>query len=106
MYVYKSVAEYKVFRWRHKAALWSREGRPLFRRVSRCVRSFSVYPFSSAKANVSHLCEKLKNALKSDLEQRCDGNFWAIFAGMVLGEKPNFTGKFFEQCGPFENITR
>ena len=41
MYVYKSVAEYKVFRWRHKAALWSREGRPLFRRVSRCVRSFS-----------------------------------------------------------------
>ena len=39
MYVYKSVAEYKVFRWRHKAALWSREGRPLFRRVSRCVRS-------------------------------------------------------------------
>ena len=35
------VAEYKVFRWRHKAALWSREGKPLFRRVSRCVRSFS-----------------------------------------------------------------
>ena len=41
MYVYKSVAEYKVFRWRHKAALWSREGKPLFRRVSRCVRSFA-----------------------------------------------------------------
>ena len=29
------------FRWQHKAALWSREGMPLFRRVSRCVRSFS-----------------------------------------------------------------
>ena len=40
MYVYKSVAEYKVFRWRHKAALWSREGRPLFRRVCPCVRFF------------------------------------------------------------------
>ena len=40
MYVYKSVAEYKVFRWRHKAALWSREGRPLFRRVCHCVRFF------------------------------------------------------------------
>ena len=70
------------------------------------MRSFSVYPFSSAKANVSHLCEKLKSGMKSGLEQRRDGNFWAIFAGMVLGEKPNFTGKFFEQCGPFENITR
>ena len=28
---------------------------PLFRRVCRCVRSFSVYPFSSAKANVGRL---------------------------------------------------
>ena len=28
------------FRWRHKAALWPREGRPLFRPVSPCVRFF------------------------------------------------------------------
>ena len=48
MYVYKSVAESRLqmrrseqFHWRHKAPLWTREGRPLFRRVSRCVRSFS-----------------------------------------------------------------
>ena len=70
------------------------------------MRSFSVYPFSSAKANVSHLCEKLKNALKSDLEQRCDGNFWTIFAGTVLDEKPNFTGGFFEWRRPFDFSTR
>jgi len=34
--------------------------------------------------------------MKSGLEQRCGGNFWAIFAGMILGKKPNFTGGFFE----------
>ena len=66
----------------------------------------SVYSLSTVKANAGHLCEKLKNAMKSGLEQRCDGNFWAAFAETVLGEKPNFTGRFFEQCGPFENITR
>ena len=74
---------------------------PLFRPVSRCVRSFSesrvVYPLSPAKANVGRLCEKLKNAMKSGLEQRYDGNFLAIFAGMDLGEKPNFTERFIEQ---------
>ena len=41
MYVYKSVAEQKGFRWQHKTVLWPREGRPLFRPVSRCVRFFS-----------------------------------------------------------------
>ena len=65
-----------------------------------------VYPLSLVKANVGRLCEKLKTGMKSGLEQRCDGNFWTIFAGTVLDEKPNFTGRFFEQCGPFENITR
>ena len=49
------------------------------------------------KASVSRLCEKLKDAMKSGLEQRCDGNFLAIFAGTVLEEKPNFTGRFFER---------
>ena len=57
----------------------------------------SVYPLSPVKANVGRLWEKLKDAMKSGLEQRCDGNFLAIFAGTVLDEKPNFTGRFFEQ---------
>ena len=55
-----------------------------------------MYPLSLVKANVGRLCEKLKNAMKSDLEQRCDGNFLAIFAGVSIGEKPNFTGRFSE----------
>ena len=65
-----------------------------------------MYPLSLAKAIVGHLCEKLKSRMKNGLEQRRDGNFLAIFVGMGLDEKPNFTGRFFEQCGPFENITR
>ena len=56
-----------------------------------------MYPLSPVKANVGRLCEKLKNAMKSGLEQRCDGNFLAIFTGTVLDEKSNFTGRFFEQ---------
>ena len=51
---------------------------PLFRRVSR-------------------LCEKLKNAMKNGLGRSCSGNFLAIFAGTVLGEKSNFMGRFFER---------
>ena len=73
-------------------------------RVSACeplcaifLRKASVYPLSPAKANVGHLCEKLKSGMKSGWGQRCDGNFLAIFAGTVLGEKPNFTGGFFER---------
>ena len=66
----------------------------------------SVYPLSLVKANVGRLCEKLKNAMKSGLEQRCDGNFLAIFAGTVLDEKPNFTGGFFEWRRPFDFSTR
>ena len=82
-------------------------------RVSPCeplcailLRKPSVYPLSPVKTNVSHLCEKLKNAMKSDLEQRCAGNFLAIFAGTVLGEKPNFAGRFFERRRPFDFSTR
>ena len=60
------------------------------------LRKASVYPLSLVKANVGRLCEKLKNAMRSGLEQRCDGNFWTIFAGTILGEKPNFTGRFSE----------
>ena len=84
--------------------------RPVFRRVCPCVRSFcaktSVYPLSPVKANVGRLCEKLKNAMKSGLEQRYSGNFLAIFAGTVLSEKPNFTGRFFEWQRPFDFSTR
>jgi len=49
------------------------------------------------KRTLRRLWEKLKDAMKSGLKQRCDGNFLAIFAGTVLGEKPNFTGGFFER---------
>ena len=55
-----------------------------------------MYPLSPVKANVGHLCEKVKNAMKSGLEQRRGGNFLAIFAGTVLDEKTNFTGRFSE----------
>ena len=65
-----------------------------------------VYPLSPVKANVGRLWEKLKDAMKSGLEQRCDGNFLAIFAGTVLDEKPNFTGRFFEWRRPFDFSTR
>ena len=56
----------------------------------------SVYPLLLVKANVGRLCEKLKSGMRNGWEQRCDGNFWAIFAGTVLDEKTNFTGRFSE----------
>ena len=61
------------------------------------LRKPSVYPLSPVKANVGRLCERLKNAMKCGLEQRCAGNFLAIFAETVLSVKPNFTGRFFER---------
>ena len=57
----------------------------------------SVYPLSGVKANVGHLCEKLKNGMRNGWEQRCGGNFLALFVEVILREKPNFTGRFFEQ---------
>ena len=60
-------------------------------------RKASVYALLPGKANVGRLCEKLKNAIRSGLEQRCGGNFLPIFAGTVLSEKTNFTGRFFER---------
>ena len=56
-----------------------------------------MYPLLPVKANVGHLREKLKDAMKSGLEQHRGGNFLAIFAEMSIGEKPNFTGRFFER---------
>ena len=55
----------------------------------------SVYPLSAVKASVGRLCEKLKNAMKSGLEQSCDGNFLTIFTGTVLDEKPNYLSRIF-----------
>jgi len=52
---------------------------------------------SPLKRTLRRLWEKLKDAMKSGLKQRCDGNFLAIFAGTVLGEKLNLTGGFFER---------
>ena len=70
------------------------------------LRKPSVYPLSPVKANVGRLWEKLKDAMKSGLEQRCDGNFWAIVAGTVLDEKPNFLSRIFGRGRPFDFSTR
>ena len=64
-----------------------------------------MYPFLPVKANVGRLCEKLKDAMKSGLEQRCDGNFLAIFAEVSIGKKSNFSGGFFEWGRPFDFST-
>ena len=58
------------------------------------LRKPSVYPISGVKANVGRLCEKLKIGMRNGLEQRCGGNFLAIFVEVDLGEKSNFTGRF------------
>ena len=55
------------------------------------LRKPRVYPLSPVKTNVGRLCEELKSGLK----QRCDGNFLEIFAGTILGEKPNFLSRIF-----------
>ena len=60
-------------------------------------RAECVHPLSGVKANVGHLWEKLKSAMKIGLGQHCDGNFLAIVAGTILSEKLNFTGRFFER---------
>ena len=107
MYVYKSVAESRVANAAFRAILLAAQDCAVAERgkapVSPCVplcaillRKASVYPLSLVKANVGRLCEKLKIGMRSGWGQRCDGNFLAIFAGTVLGEKPNFTGRFFE----------
>ena len=66
----------------------------------------SVYPLSGVKANVGHLCEKLKNGMRNGWEQRCGGNFLAIFAGTLLDEKPNFLSRIFGRGRPFDFSTR
>ena len=65
----------------------------------------SVYSLSLVKANVGRLCEKLKIGIRSGLKQRCGGNFLAIVAEVSIGEKSNFTGRFFEWRRPFDFST-
>ena len=69
------------------------------------LRKPSVYPLSPVKANVGHLCERLKNAMKNGLKQHCGGNFLAIFAGTLLDEKPNFLSQIFGRGRPFDFST-
>ena len=69
------------------------------------LRKLIVYPLSGVKANVDHLCGKLKNGMRSGLEQHCGGKFLAIFAGTLLDEKLNLTGGFFEWRRPFDFST-
>ena len=69
------------------------------------LREPGVYPFLPMKAKMSRLWEKLKDAMKSGLEQRYDGNFLAIFAEVSIGKKSNFSGGFFEWGRPFDFST-
>ena len=62
-------------------------------------------PLSRAEYVPTFACESERGAFvrevemrkKTDLRSECADNFWTIFAGTVLGEKSNFTGKFFER---------
>ena len=117
MYVYKSTVESGVANAAFRAILLAAQSQAVIAEgkvpVSACeplcaifLRKPSVYPFLPMKANVGCLCEKLKNAIRSGLGQRCGGNFLAIFAGVSIGEKSNFTGRFFEWRRPFDFSTR
>ena len=108
MYVYKSTVESGVANAAFRAILLAAQSQAVIAEgkapVSACeplcailLAKASVYPLSGVRANVGCLCEKLKNAIRNGLKQRCNGNFWAVFAETVLGEKPNFTGRFFER---------
>ena len=117
MYVYKSTVESGVANAAFRAILLAAQSHAVPAEgkapVSACeplcaifLRKPGVYPLSLVKANMGRLCEKLKDAMKSGLEQRCDGNFLAIVAGTILSEKLNFTGGFFEWRRPFDFSTR
>ena len=108
MYVYKSAAESGVTNTAYRVISLVAQDHAVAEGgeapVSACeplcailLRKPSVYPLSLVKANVGRLCEKLKIGIRSGLEQHCGGNFLAIFAGTLLDEKPNFTGRFFER---------
>ena len=117
MYVYKSMAKSMVTNAAFRAISQAAQSRTVDEGgkapVSPCVplcaillAKASVYPLSLAKANVGRLCEKLKNAIRSGLGQRCGGNFLAIVAGTILSEKPNFLSRIFGRGRPFDFSTR
>ena len=93
MYVYKSTVESGVANAAFRAILLAAQSHAVPAEGKAPVSA--VYPFSPVKANVGHLWEKLKNAMKSGLEQSCDGNFLTIFTGTVLDEKPNYLSRIF-----------
>ena len=108
MYVYKSVAESRAANAVIGAFSLAAQDRAMTEGgkapVSPCgplcailLVKASVYPLSLVRANVGRLYEKLKIGIRSGLKQRCGGNFLAIFVEVDLGEKPNFTGGFFER---------
>ena len=95
MYVYKSAAESGVTNTAYRVISLVAQDHAVAEGgeapVSACkplcailLRKPSVYPLSPVKANVGRLCEELKNALKSGLEQRCNSNFLAIFVEVIL----------------------
>ena len=95
MYVYKSTVESGVANAAFRAILLAAQSHAVPAEGKAPVSA--VYPFSPVKANVSRLCEKLKSAMRSGLKHRCGGNFLAIFAGVSLGEKPNFLSRILGQ---------
>ena len=116
MYVYKSVAESRVanvsdwsdFTGNAKPCCGRGREDPCFGVCALVCDSLSeaeCVPAFGVKANVGHLCERLKNAMKSGLGRSCSGNFLAIVAGTILSEKLNFTGGFFEWRRPFDFST-
>ena len=63
-------------------------------------------PAFACKSEHGPFVREVENAMRNGWEQRCDGNFLAIFAGVSIGEKSNFTGRFFEWRRPFDFSTR
>ena len=53
-------------------------------------------PTFARKSERGAFVREVEMRKKTDLRSECADNFWTIFAGTVLSEKPNFTGGFFE----------
>ena len=53
-------------------------------------------PAFACKSEHGPFVREVENAMRNGWEQRCDGNFLAIFAGVSIGEKSNFLSQIFE----------
>ena len=53
-------------------------------------------PAFARKSERGPFVREVENAMRNGWEQRCDGNFLAIFAGVSIGEKSNFLSRIFE----------